>query len=371
MMSDSYGDDYGQSGRRHPYAGHHLGKGLAAILHFLAPYSEGGCCEPHWFDIHAEAVFLEKDATSDFVPFSSLGFAFPGTTPDYVLTSDSFTFDTQPGMRITGTYQTGPGSSLDVTYLGMFQWGDVAVAEAEGNTNLWSPFSEFGSNPLGGPIFTGYDDVDNADMHRISLASRVNSVEASYRRRWMGPTCLIQGSWLVGYRYFNFREDFTFDSDAPDNPDAEGNPGFMNYEVSAANHLHGVQFGGDMWLCLIPGLDAGIEAKGGVYMNSAYQRTHIVANSIPGAHEEAIGTNTAFLGELDLMVNYQINRNFTIRGGYMVLWVDEVALGTENFNPAPPFQPVGNADPLPRVATLQNSGDALWYGWTLGAEYMW
>ena len=63
-------------GGHHKWFGNgHLMAGLGAVAGLLLPYSEGGCCAPHWFDIHAEAVFLQRDQISRYVPFSSEGFA--------------------------------------------------------------------------------------------------------------------------------------------------------------------------------------------------------------------------------------------------------------------------------------------------------
>jgi hypothetical protein len=45
------------------------GRGLG-LLSWLAPYGEGGCCAPHWFDIHAEAVFLKLDNEGRSIVFS-------------------------------------------------------------------------------------------------------------------------------------------------------------------------------------------------------------------------------------------------------------------------------------------------------------
>jgi hypothetical protein len=182
----------------------------------------------------------------------------------------------------------------------------------------------------------------------------------------------MQGSWLMGYRYVNFEDRFGFASEAPDNPDAEGNPSFANYDVKAVNNLHGLQLGTDLWLCLIPGLNVGAEFKGGVYGNDAGQTTRIVSSSIqPELLEEAHSTDVAFVGELNVMVNYQISRCLTLRGGWTMLGMDQVALGTENFNSASPFGPVPGANPQPRVVAVNDRGDVLWYGWTIGAEYMW
>jgi hypothetical protein len=365
------------SAEYYPHGTFHRGPVASALwrtLALLAPYSEGGCCAPHWFDIHAEAVFLERDRASERVPFTSLGFPPPlsNDPPTIVLSSDDLDLGTEAGMRVTGTYQTGPGSNLEVTYLGLTHWSAAASVSRNADPRLWSPFSEFGTNPDGSPFF-GYDEVDRADFHGISLETNTNTIEANYRRRWVGPTCLVQGSYLMGFRYFQLRETLQFNTVAPENvvfPDPT--IPFMDYAVTAVNHLYGFQMGADAWVCLLPGLNVGGEIKSGIFGNNAEQKTTIVANSIPTALiEEASQTRASFVGEVDLMATYRVNHKFTIRAGYLLLYTEGVSLATENFNPAPPtpFSPVIEA--LPRVVSINTDGNALWYGWTLGAEYMW
>jgi hypothetical protein len=341
-------------------------------LALLAPYNEGGCCAPHWFDIHAEAVFLERDEVSDYVPFTSLSFPAPPTDPpDIVLDSDDLKLGTEPGLRVTGTFQTGPGSNLEITYLGMTHWGAVSSV-TDTVDRLWSPFSQFGTNPEGVP-FIGYDEVDRADFHQILLKTSMNTIEANYRRRWVGPTCLFQGSYVMGFRYFQLRDTFRFNTLAPANIAAPGDPApFMNYEVMAVNHMYGFQMGTDAWACLLPGLNVGGEIKAGIFGNDATQRTSILADSIsPAQIEEAHDSKASFVGEVDLMATYRVNHKFTIRGGFMLLYTEGVALGTENFNSAPPlsFGPVATAPE--RVVTINTGGNAFWHGWTIGGEYMW
>ena len=360
------------------YGGYHGGRlagGLLRILGLLAPYSEGGCCAPHWFDVHAEAVFLERDQVSENVPFSSLGFPSPPTDPpNIVLDSDDLELGTEPGLRVTGTFQTGPGSNVEVTYLGMTHWS-AGASVTDTTTRLWSPFSEFGTNPRGVPFF-GYVEVDRADFHELTFKTSMNTIEANYRRRWVGPTCLFQGSYLLGFRYFQLRDNLKYNTLAPLNSSPPNTPPapFMNYEVTAVNHLYGAQAGGDLWMCLLPGLNVGGELKAGLFGNDARQQTSIVATSIPlGQFEEAHSSQASFVGEVDLMATYQVSPKFTIRGGYMLLYSEGVALGTEIFNPAPPTAlgvPVG-ATPAERLVTVDTSGNAVWYGWTFGVEYMW
>lgn len=349
---------------------------LRSAWGLLAPYSEGGCCTPHWFDVHMEAVFLQRNRVSDRVDFTSLGVTVPGADPVIVLTSDSLDLGTAPGLRVTGVLQTGAASNLEITYLGLTHWSDAASV-SDANHLLFSPFSDFGRRPPSVPFF-GYVDVDAADFHSIALKSAVDSLELNYRRRWVGPSCMLQGSWLAGFRYFQLRESLEYITDAPNNFHPDGSTGWADYTVSTANHLYGFQAGGDSWLCIVPGLEVGVEAKAGIYGNDARQRTSILANSIdPPLLEAENNTRASFVGELDFMVTYRLNPKFTVRGGYMLMWADGLALAVENFNSAPPnaFDPIGGGGipgPVPvREVSLNDKGHVFWHGWSIGAEYMW
>jgi hypothetical protein len=81
---------------------------------------------------------------------------------------------------------------------------------------------------------------------------------------------------------------------------------------------------------------------------------------------EALNIDTvAFLAELNLLGVYRFNENFSVRAGYQFLYVDGVALATENFNSGAPF--VGGA----RNVAINHSGAIFYHGATGGFEWMW
>ena len=65
------------------------------------------------------------------------------------------------------------------------------------------------------------------------------------------------------------------------------------------------------------------------------------------------------------MFIYKLNQNFTLRGGYQSLAIDGLALAPENFNPTPPFLN-GTRSPV-----INDTGSALYHGFTVGMEWMW
>jgi len=355
-LEEYYSDEY------YPRHGHRTGSVLLGLLGMVAPYSEGGRCEPHWFDLHAEFLYLSLDNHGPFIEFSrDIG----GTTR---ITSNDLEYGDEPGFRVTGTYQTGPGSNLEFTYLGMFDFDETS--NATGVDNLNSIFTNFTADDPGG---NGQEQFDQADFHQVSLANNLDSLELNYRRRWVGPTCLLQGSWLVGVRYVKVKERLLFSSVA-DRPNPAGGRfgGTGTCIVNATNYMTGPQIGGDLWLCLLPGLSVGLDGKFTLLGNNAKQFTSISGDDVNTGFvgivpPERIGNDkVTFLGEASLNVNYRVNHRFTIRAGYELIFVEGVALALENFNPE--VELFGNP---PRVAAFSDGGSLFYDGFTFGGELMW
>ncbi len=337
-----------------------LGRHLAGLLAMLAPYSETTCCAPHWFDVHAEAVFLRRDDDAAFQEFSRLGPVGPA-----VITSNDLALDSlDPSLRITGVWQTGPGSNLEFTYFGLNDSSEQAEVTSP-TDQLYAAFENFG---LDGEI----EQLHQAEYQRVSLDSKFNSLELNYRRRWMGPTCLTQGSWLVGVRHFQLEDRLQFYSYADRDqelPPGEESGGDALYDLKTRNYMTGAQVGGDAWLCLLPGLRLGLDGKAGIYGNNVKINTTMDGhdpydNYIAFITPEALGNDVvSFIGELQFLMTYQVSHNFTVRGGYQMMFVEGVAIAMENFNPTLAVNE--------RIPLVVDDGSLFYDGFTIGAEYMW
>jgi len=343
-----------------------LGKYLGSMLRMLAPYSETGCCAPHWFDVHAEAVFLRRDDDARFRELVRLG-----PLGEALITTDDLAFDSlDPSLRLTGTWQTGPGSNLEFTYFGLNDYSEKVEARSSANL-LYAAFDNFSLDANGVPVAEAeIEQFHQAQYQRVKLDSDFDSFELNYRRRWMGPTCLVQGSWLFGVRYFELEDRMQFFSFAERDaipPPGVDSGGDALYDLRTRNYMTGAQLGGDMWLCLLPGLRLGIDGKAGLYGNNVKVNTTLTGhdpfdNFVAFIEPEALGNDkVTFIGEMAILLTYQFNHNFTFRGGYQMLWVEGVATALDNFN----------SDITERIPTMAD-GDSLFYnGFTVGAEWMW
>lgn len=329
---------------------------VRGVLSHLLPFDDGGCCAPHWFDVHAEYVNLQRDDISRRVDFQA-------ATPlgPIVLSTDDLDFDSESGFRITFTRQVGVGSNLEFMYMGTHNWSSSASVTSA-NDDLFSVYSGFGAFPLAGQGFT---ETDEASFASIAYSSKIDNVEVNFRQRWQGYGCRLQGSWLAGMRYFQLDEDFIYRTIS------DANAADQTTTVGTYNALVGGQGGGDIWLCVIPGLSIGAETKLGFYLNDATAATNIVGTTLVDPFNESVDdVDAAFVGELSFMLTWRLTQSWSFRGSYDMIWVAGVALAPENFNANPPFLVPAFTNP-PRDPFVNTHGDIFLHGFTAGFEYMW
>jgi hypothetical protein len=338
---------------------------LGDCLGLVCPYPDGGCAAPRWFDFAADWMMLKRDNVGRNQDLASQGINGPR-----VLSTDDLDFGShRAGFRFSAAVQLAAANSLEFTYFGSFNYTSTARVRA-GAGNLFSVFSEFGLTPLG-----GFNEFESAEFMQIDYQSTFDSFEINWRCRWMAPNCRYQGSYTVGVRHFILDEKFRFASAST----ANGFPGPAippiipargRDDTDVTNNLTGIQFGGDLWICILPGLRAGGELQAGVYGNHMNVATTIGSNLLntPDFRETLDANDVSFIGQANLLATYRVNYQWTLRGGYQFLFVEGVALATENFNPVPPLL----INPFrPRQQIVNDNGNVFWHGWNVGLEYMW
>jgi hypothetical protein len=321
---------------------------------------------PHYFDVRVEYVNLTRDETfGRDIDFTSLNI----DTDDIRLSSSQLELDNEPGFRILGRYDIGPLSVLEFGYMGIYDWKTGASftdpMPVDSDTgNLYSLFSEFGTNPAtvaieGGPM----PESERSITQSISLDVDLHSAEMSYRRYWVGYIPRISGTILAGFRYTRLRESFEFH--------AVGEAA-MDYLERAENDLAGFQTGGDVWIGLFQGMRIGAEGKVGIYNNNFTLDNTIIttpeAGSPPDLVEHFSSNKPAFISEASVDVVADILPSWSLRAGYEILFLNSLVLAGENFNTASPY---GLPTQEPRVPFLFQEGHAVFHGFHAGIEYIW
>ena len=343
-----------------------VARALRRWLYALLPYSEGGRCAPRWYDITLDSLYLTREEVSRRINFAS-----NGVNGDIVLSTDSLDFDHQLGFRLNAAVQIFAGSNLELTYFGLFNWAAGNSADRSDVGDFYSVYSNFGQAPLG-----GFDETDRSTFQRITYSSTLDNFELNVRKRWTGPNCKLQGSWLSGVRYLYLLEDFRYDTTGGDDLGTVGTVeinGLSDTLVTTRNSLTGFQVGGDLWMSVVPGIKVGAEGKAGVYGNYANQMTTVFASTTDPAQSSFFSETSdindiAFVGEASLQCIYRLSPNWTFGGNFNLLYLDGVALAPENFNRfAPPNLQGATARPI----VSNDNGRAFYHGFGARAEYMW
>ncbi len=378
------------------------GNVLRRIMGPFAPYADGQGSQ-RWFDVYAGTLaFTRKSGfggigstqqvfeTGQYLTtnvISSVGAGTPAVPPPNAFTpgvvaqpgpaalrvSDLDMDKVRFGLELIGNIQTGPGANVEIRYFGLNKWTDVASVRRN-QFDLMSVFSQWGTAPA-----LGFDDTDRSGIHTIAYTSKFDNGEVNYRRRWVGQNPAFQGSWLGGIRYFELDEVFSFSAVGSRNNTFNFDQlRFFNMDTRTRNHLVGAQIGGDLWVNLIPGVALGTELKGGIYNNNANVDTIVVSNSIQRAQENLEKDRAAFMVEFNAQAIYRLTYSWTLRGGYNLLYVDNVALGPDNFNPRiTTAVPVGGGNPqivnfgVNRDPYINATREVLYHGFSFGAEFMW
>lgn len=354
--------------------GHCLG-----LLGALAPYSEGGRGSQRWFDLSVGTIALSR--TSNVGSFQTgdqdiVTGAFAQTTlistlgqagVPVLFSTDVDAQDLRFGLEAIANVQTGPGANVEVRYFGLNKWNDTRTVQNLAAPDLFSVFSLYGTDPIG-----GFDDTDRSFIHTVSLTSELHSGEVNYRRQFVPPASWMQGGWLAGIRYLDLDERFGFAATGSRNNTFQFNQlRFFNYDTQTRNQLTGFQVGSNVWFNLVPGLMAGVEGKGGIYGNHAETDTLVSSNSIPSGTEALSDGKTAYVTEFTASTVYRLTYSWSFRASYNVLYVDNVALAQENFNTRDLSNAIGSgAFTANRVPFINTDGEALYQGFTLAGEWM-
>ena len=243
-------------------------------------------CGPKWY-ASVGAVFLKRDRPDA----GTVVAANPAGTP--FSSASDFSFNYEAGVDVGLARRFAGGTILEARYFGIDST-DTNQFVTPGN------FIGAGFTGPGGTNFSGRY-LTMLDSTEINLRRSVND----------------RLSILGGFRWVELKDEMFYK--------LNGNVATGDYEYN--NRLYGGQLGASLnlaqpsrrWL-------ANVETKAGVYGNVAdggileYQGNNFIG-SFTGND-----TKTAFVGEIDFTLGYRLTQHIIVRGGYQLLWIDNVAL---------------------------------------------
>ena len=321
------------------------------------------CCGPNWYDFSIDAVYMKRDNAGRNVPLSSDGIAGV-EPPNVVLSTADLDFDYEPGLQASARYQLSAVYNIEAGYLGVVDWGAHASVTSE-NDSLYSFFSQFGNQPFG-----GFADVDQASFHSVNYRTHLDTVELNMRRSWILPSYRLHGSWLTGFRWLKLRDEMDFFAQVAPHFDpineVDRDAAFTDYRLQIDNNLYGSQLGGQLGVCILPGLLVTGDIKAGAYYLQSTLDSQLTSTSLPTARLDfGDSDDIALLAQAGAYVTYQLHPLWKIRAGYQFLYLDGIALAPSNISRQQPF--TGGT----RLVAINDNGDALFHGGVLGLEIGW
>jgi len=295
-----------------------------------------------------ESLWMDRSRNNQQVVVQDVDVEPPGRqTQNYQTYGQPF--DIAPGARITlgrslGVDDVGRDRAVEFIYYGGMKWDDNDGWNALQDGVLVTPLN------YNAPGFNG------GDRYTTSVNSDFNSWEFNYKiRRRLGRDQLVmspQGDWtrhaergflpglIVGLRLAHLNEFWNMTSSqlspVPTPPAAFGG----TYDITATNWMLGMNFGSEL-ISQNEFFYWGLRGRAAPAINIA--STHQQAtgiNTVTGIDPQgttnviASGSQTAagFIGDLTILLGWNITPNFSLQAGYDFLWVAGMATATRQFN---------------------------------------
>jgi hypothetical protein len=291
-------------------------------------------CMPRW-TVRAGAVLMERSKPDSLVLVTD---AFvPGG--NVLLNANEFNFDFQLGYEISAIRHglRGTAWDLEARLLSIDGWN----ADRGAILSPAGAVAQF-ATPIGNTFFPS--------SVAGSYSSELHSIEINLRRQtrdWLTA--------LAGFRYVELNENGLAVLQ-----DIGPGLNLVNYGIGADNHLWGFQLGADALLLQRGRFSLEAVGKAGIYGNNCGNRVSITQQVGPSFASNAGDNHTAFVGELGAAGLFALNSHLALRVTYQLMWVDGVALASDQ---------AAVSDPAFGLATVDTGATAFYHGSFMGLEY--
>ncbi|NND98529.1 MAG: hypothetical protein HKN47_14510 [Pirellulaceae bacterium] len=287
-------------------------------------FANQGCCQPNW-TFAADALFLRRsDPDSEVLAFNTVD-------PSESLNADDFQFGTETGLDLSITRHLKGGKSLELRYFGVDQWDAAVVGQTTRNDLLQINAAVAVFADAGDAIAARYtSELKNGELNLSFCHS--DSIDL-----------------LVGFRYLELSERANASLINASVP-------FDYYSVTD-NRLYGAQIGAKACLWNDRLVSLNLVGKAGIYGNDA-SHDSLITSGTATLTANGDGSPTSFIGEIGLRGGLCLTDTITLRGGYNLLWLDGVAVASDQLSSSDYFAGTG----------FDGSGDLFYHGASVGLE---
>jgi len=262
--------------------------------------------------------------------------------------ANQFNMPMQTGWQIDVTRRLNCDWALEARYFDL--GGQSATSPTINSPN--GAGVNFNTTPFG--IFPNPTTTTSSLPVNSNLAytSRLQDVELNARRSV--NDCL---TLLAGIRYLNLDDRILVSQ-------LTATGGFdAVQELGGFNDLAGFQIGADAVVVRRGRFSVDTLLKAGIYGDLARSDFTYNSNAFNlHTQTEASASNVAFCGEIGITATYDLTQRLSLRGGYQLLWLDGVALASQQPAVNPPWL-LGDA------TSVATTGDLFYNGAFVGLEY--
>ena len=270
-------------------------------------------------------------ATAEFAPLffdpnHDIEVARFGATGPTLLTTSALDNDFDSGGKFTVGRTIGLNYRVEGTYLGAYSWSDeVSITDFSAN-GIPGGAGNIASFLSG---FSGVTDLDDSSFLSVGNVSSLYGAEVNVRYWLDMPPGPFDFSFLVGGRYLNMDESFSFSTIA----DSPGLDVTNDLAVQTSNELYGLQIGVEMAWMVHPRFWLNIDLKGAMCNNRASQASTFGVTDggvLDEFETDASEDVTAYIGDFAVVGCWQMTPSMVFRIGYQALFVNGLALGMDN-----------------------------------------
>ncbi len=284
----------------------------------------GEALRPRWL-MQGSFVYVDRITEDSNVLLQST------TNTSLQLNASDFDFSWDAGLDVSLIRQCWDDSGIELRYLDFGQLDSLATIDIGGS------LIQVNSSP---PLF-----APNVQSIAATYTTELRGFELNYHY-----PLYRYASVLAGFRYVSFDDRLRAVLDAA--------PQTFRYHVAASNDLYGGQIGAATVPCWFFGcLQATSFVKVGIYGNDAEHESFFSTGAATLRVEDS-ADNSAIVGELGITAQLRLGKHVTFRSGYSLLFLERVAIGSDQVAASDFFNNVGSDD----------HGGAVFHGASVGVE---